>query len=79
LKCEGEIITFMLMSELVDLSNVSPALFVTGAVFILLIGGFLSLGVVRLFQQRRGQGFLFLALSLLSLAGLIWTMNTWFA
>jgi hypothetical protein len=64
--------------DLVDVSNVSPALFVAGAVFILLIGSFLSLGVVRLFQQRKGQGGLFLGLSALSLIGLIWSVNTWF-
>ncbi|WP_123040938.1 hypothetical protein [Cohnella candidum] len=64
--------------DLVDVSNVSPALFVTGAVFILLIGSFLSLGVVRFFQLRKGQGSLFLGLSALSLAALIWSVNTWF-
>lgn len=65
--------------DLVDVSYVSPALFVTGAVFILLIGSFLSLGVLRFFQHRKGQGSLFLTLSALSLAGLIWSVNTWFA
>nr|WP_255570434.1 hypothetical protein [Cohnella sp. CFH 77786] len=64
---------------MVDVSNVSPALFVTGVVFILLIGSFLSLGVLRLFQHRKGQGGLFLGLSALSLAGLVWSVNTWFA
>jgi hypothetical protein len=54
-------------------------LFVTGALFILAIGSFLSLGVLRLFQQRKGQGGVYLALSALSLIAMIWVVNTWFA
>lgn len=65
--------------SLVDVSGVSLSLFITGAVFILLIGSFLSLGVVRMFQLRRKQGSLFLGLAALSLVGLIVSMNTWFA
>jgi len=61
------------------LAGVSFELFITGVVFILLIGSFLSLGVLRMFQLRRRQGSLFLALSVLSLAGLIISVNTWFA
>lgn len=61
------------------LSGVSFELFITGVVFILLIGSFLSLGVLRFFQQRKRQGSLFLGLSVLSLAGLIFSVNTWFA
>jgi len=64
--------------DLVDVSNVSPALFITGAVFILLIGSFVSLGFLRMFQMRRRQGGLFLGLAVLSLIGLIYSMNTWF-
>lgn len=64
--------------SLVNVSNVSPALFVTGVVFILLIGSFLSLGVLRFFQLRKRQGGLFLGLSVLSLVGLIWSVNFWF-
>ena len=65
--------------DLVDVKGVSPALFITGVVFILLIGSFLSLGVMRFFQERKKQGFMFLALSVVSLAGLIVSVNTWFA
>lgn len=65
--------------SLVDVSNVSLSLFVTGAVFILLIGSFLSLGVLRMFQLRKRQGGLFLGLGVLSLVGLIISMNAWFA
>jgi len=65
--------------SLVDVSEVSLSLFLTGAVLILLMGSFLSLGVVRMFQLRRKQGGLFLGLAALSLIGLIVSMNTWFA
>ena len=65
--------------SLVDVSNVSPALFLSGAVFIMLIGSFLSLGVLRMFQLRRRQGGMFLGLAVLSLVGMIFSMNTWFA
>jgi hypothetical protein len=65
--------------DLVDVSNVSPALFVTGAVLIMLIGSFLSLGVLRLFQQRKRQGIVFLVLSVVPLVVLIWSVNTWLA
>jgi hypothetical protein len=65
--------------ELVDLSNVSLGLFVTGVIFILAIGSFLSLGALRFFQHRKGQGGMYMALSALSLVALIWIVNTWFA
>jgi fucose permease len=65
--------------ELVDVSHVSPQLFITGAVLIMLIGSFLSLGVLRLFQQRKRQGIVYLALSALSLIILLVSVNTWLA
>lgn len=65
--------------SLVNVEGVSPALFITGAIFILLIGSFLSLGVIRCFQGNARQGFLFLALSAVSVVGLIVSVNTWFA
>lgn len=65
--------------SLVNVEDVSPALFITGVIFILLIGSFLSLGVLRFFQENKRQGFMFLALSAVSVAGLVVTVNTWFA
>jgi hypothetical protein len=65
--------------DLVDVSNISPALFVTGIVFIMLIGSFLSLGVLRFFQLRKRQGITFMALSVVSFVGLILAVNTWFS
>ncbi|MFC5531401.1 hypothetical protein [Cohnella yongneupensis] len=65
--------------DLVDVKDISPALFITGAIFILLIGSFLSLGVLRFFQENKRQGFIFLALSVASFVGLVASVNTWFA
>lgn len=65
--------------SLVDVSDVSLPLFIGGSVFILLIGSFLSLGVLRMFQLRKRQGGLYFGLSALSLAGLIVSLNTWLA
>ncbi|RKP57196.1 hypothetical protein D7Z26_04225 [Cohnella endophytica] len=65
--------------DLVDVSDVSPALFVTGIVFIMLIGSFLSLGVLKFFQLKKRQGGVFMGLSALSFAGLIIAINTWFS
>jgi hypothetical protein len=65
--------------DLVDVSAVSPALFITGIVFIMLIGSFLSLGVLRFFQLKKRQGGMFMGLSVLSFVGLVLAVNTWFS
>jgi hypothetical protein len=65
--------------DLVNVSEVSPELFITGIIFIMLIGSFLSLGVLRFFQFKKRQGSLFMVLSALSFVGLIVAVNTWFA
>jgi hypothetical protein len=65
--------------DLVDVSNISPALFVTGIVFIMLIGSFQSRGLLRYFQLRKRQGFTFMALSVVSFVALILAVNTWFS
>lgn len=64
--------------DLVDIKGISVGLFITGALFILAIGSFLSLGVLRLFQEKKRQGLLLLGLSVISFVGLVLTMNTWF-
>jgi hypothetical protein len=61
-----------------DVSGVSFELFVTGVVFILLIGSFLSLGVLRLFQQRKRQGIIYLVLSVVSFFVMLWVVLTFF-
>jgi len=62
----------------VDVSNVSLEFFITGAVFILALGSFLSLGVLRLFQQRKRQGIIYLLLAVVTLLVMIWVFNTYF-
>ena len=42
--------------DLVDVSQVSVGLFITGAIFILLFFSLLSLGVLRMFQLRFRAG-----------------------
>lgn len=65
--------------DLVDVSNVSAQLFIIGVIFIMLIGTFLSLGVLRFFQIKKKQGFLFMFLSALSFVALVIIVNTWFS
>ncbi|GIO11843.1 hypothetical protein J19TS2_13980 [Cohnella xylanilytica] len=65
--------------ELTDVSNVSPGLFVTGVIFILLVGSLLSLGVLRFFQQRKRQGSLFMVGSVLSFVAMVLVVDRWFA
>jgi len=65
--------------EVVDVSDVSAGLFVTGAIFILLIGSFLSLGVLRFFQLKKRKGFMYMGLSVLSLIAMVLVVNTWFS
>ncbi|QMV44222.1 hypothetical protein [Cohnella cholangitidis] len=62
----------------VDVTEVSPELFITGIIFIMLIGSFLSLGVLRFFQLRKKQGGMFMGLSALSFVLLIVVTNVWF-
>jgi hypothetical protein len=64
--------------DLVDVSQVSRELFITGVIFILLIGSFLSLGVLRFFQLRKKQGSVFMGLSALTFVALILVVNKWF-
>ncbi|MFC5701083.1 hypothetical protein ACFPVX_07295 [Cohnella faecalis] len=64
--------------DLVDVSNVSPALFVTGALFIMLIGSLLSLGVLRMFQQKKKPGIVMFVLAIVSFAVFVGVIDTWF-
>ncbi|WEK55577.1 MAG: hypothetical protein P0Y55_05875 [Candidatus Cohnella colombiensis] len=65
--------------DLVNVSAVSPALFIVGIIFILMIGSFLSIGVLKFFQGNKRQGPIYLVLSVLSFVGLILVVNTWFS
>jgi hypothetical protein len=65
--------------SVVNVSDVSPALFTTGAIFLLLIGSLFSLGVLSFFQQRPKRGIRLLILGALTLAVMIFVMDRWFA
>ncbi|XEC92877.1 hypothetical protein AB6A23_15945 [Paenibacillus tarimensis] len=65
--------------SLVDVSNVSAGLFVTAAVFILLIFGLLSFGILRMFQQRFRTGWLSFTGAIISAGVFAYIINTWFA
>jgi len=63
----------------VDVSEVSAGLFVAGVIFIMLIGSFLSMGVLRFFQLKKRQGGIYLGLSAASFVAMVLVVNTWFA
>jgi len=64
--------------ELVDVSEVSAGLFIVGVIFILLVGGLLSMGILRFFQGKKGQGWGYMIGSALSLVAFILVVTTWF-
>lgn len=63
---------------LVDVSNVSPALFVVAAVFIMLIFSLLSLGILKMFQLRYRTGWFSFAGAVVSSVAFGIILNTWF-
>lgn len=67
-----------MLVDLVDVSNVSPALFVTGAVFIMLIGSLLSIGVLKLFQQKRKGGIGYIGSAAAALVAFILVIEAYF-
>ncbi|RJX38315.1 hypothetical protein D3P09_19860 [Paenibacillus pinisoli] len=64
--------------SLVDVSNVSPSLFILGVVFILLIFGLLSLGILRMFQQRFKFGWFCFAGAIVSFSVFMYVLNRWY-
>lgn len=64
--------------ELVDVSEVSAGLFIVGVIFILLVGGLLSMGILRFFQTKKGQGWAYMVGSAVSLVAFILIVNRWF-
>ncbi|TVY04425.1 hypothetical protein [Cohnella terricola] len=64
--------------DLVNVSEVSAGLFIAGIIFIMLIGSFLSLGVLRFFQLKKKQGGVYLSLSAASFVAMVLVVNTWF-
>ncbi|MBJ6364268.1 hypothetical protein ACFOQM_23900 [Paenibacillus sp. GCM10012307] len=64
--------------SLVDISGVSLSLFLTGVVFILLVFGLLSFGILRMFQLRFKAGWFSFAGAVLSGVAFAIVLNTWF-
>ncbi|EXX86658.1 hypothetical protein BG53_05625 [Paenibacillus darwinianus] len=62
----------------VDISQVSAGLFITGAIFILLIFSLLSLGILRMFQLRFKAGWLSFAGAVASGVFFIGVLDRWF-
>lgn len=62
-----------------DISHVSPAFFITGAIFILLIGSLLSWGVLSFFQRKVRKGLWLLGGAVFSLLVMVFVFNTWFS
>ncbi len=65
--------------EITNVSEVSLGLFVAGVLFIMLIGSFLSMGVLRFFQLKKRQGGIYLGLSAVSFVTMVLVVNTWFS
>ncbi|GGG56592.1 MULTISPECIES: hypothetical protein [Paenibacillus] len=64
--------------SLVDVSSVSATLFILGVVFLLLIFGLLSFGILRMFQQRFRAGWISFAGAIVSFVGFMLILNKWF-
>ncbi|MBP3961169.1 MULTISPECIES: hypothetical protein [Paenibacillus] len=63
---------------LVDVSAISAALFITGAVFIMLIFGLLSFGIVKMFEQRIRAGVYSFAGAVVSAVSFGIILKEWF-
>ncbi|MEK3881581.1 hypothetical protein [Paenibacillus sp. PL2-23] len=64
--------------SLVDVSSVSASLFILGVVFLLLIFGLLSLGILRMFQQKFRTGWFCFAGAIISFSVFMFILNKWY-
>ncbi|MFD0586772.1 hypothetical protein ACFQZE_02065 [Paenibacillus sp. GCM10027627] len=64
--------------SLVDVSSVSATLFILGVVFLLLIFGLLSFGILRMFQQRFRVGWLCFGGAIVSFSVFMYILNRWY-
>ncbi|MCR2803143.1 hypothetical protein [Paenibacillus soyae] len=64
--------------SLVDVSSVSASLFILGVVFLLLIFGLLSLGILRMFQQKFKFGWFCFAGAIVSFSVFMFILNKWY-
>ncbi|MCQ6560407.1 hypothetical protein NNL21_17065 [Paenibacillus mendelii] len=68
----------MFRLTLVDVSSVSTGLFITGALFILLIFSLLSFGILQMFQRRVRAGWYSFAGAVVSGVAFGLILNEWF-
>ena len=68
----------MSILSLVDVSGVSASLFILGVVFLLLIFGCLSLGILKMFQQRFRSGWFCFAGAIVSFSVFMYILNRWY-
>jgi len=64
--------------SLVDVSGVSATLFILGVVFLMLIFGLLSFGILRMFQQKFKAGWISFAGAVISFIVFMYILNRWF-
>ncbi len=64
--------------ELVDVSNVDASLFIFGIVFIMLIFGLLSFGILKMFQQRFAAGWYSFGGAVVSFVVFMFALNKWY-
>ncbi|MDF2835524.1 MAG: hypothetical protein K0Q63_1164 [Paenibacillus sp.] len=63
---------------LVDVSNVPLTLFILGVVFLLLIFGLLSFGILRMFQQQFRAGWYSFAGAIVSFVVFMFILGKWY-
>ncbi|GKU79679.1 hypothetical protein [Paenibacillus sp. L3-i20] len=64
--------------SLVDVSGVSSTLFILGVIFLLLIFGLLSFGILRMFQQKFRVGWFCFGGAIVSFSVFMFILNKWY-
>ncbi|WP_127586259.1 hypothetical protein [Paenibacillus koleovorans] len=62
---------------LVDIGGIAPQFFVTTVFFLLFIFGAISLGILRLFQQRVRFGLISIIVGAVGIAAYVIVLNRW--
>ncbi|WP_240647376.1 hypothetical protein [Paenibacillus nanensis] len=61
-----------------DVSSVDASLFILGVIFLLLIFGLLSMGILKMFQQRFRTGWLCFGGAIVSFSVFMFVLNRWY-
>ncbi|GAA3405584.1 hypothetical protein ACFFNY_29485 [Paenibacillus hodogayensis] len=64
--------------DVVNISGLEPDFFITVALFILFILSMLGMGVLRLFQQFKRSGILYIATGLVGIVAFVVVLNVWY-